>query len=91
MVHCKLAFEQSVLFIAKNILKVNFLGSLMAYIEDGSRSWHQSTSCSWMCQNSKPQRLHWTMSDGKSSCAACYDHLYSEFCESCGLVIMDGE
>ena len=27
------------------------------------------------------------MREGKPFCVGCFDHLYAEFCEACGLVI----
>ena len=54
--------------------------------EAENRHWHLGHFACVECAKSLGGQRY-IMRDGKPSCVGCFDHLYSEFCESCGLVI----
>ena len=54
--------------------------------EAENRHWHLGHFACVECAKSLGGQRY-IMREGKPSCVGCFDHLYSEFCESCGLVI----
>ena len=60
--------------------------------EAEGRHWHLGHfACAECAQTLGGQR--YIMREGRPFCVACFDHLYAEFCDACGLVIGvdDGE